>query len=974
MWTHLEPHSAKLEQVFEPLRVRAVQFDQMWSIAELRLPEDEVEWLRCWFGCLTPESTENWVKSVLLPKVEGEMFVTYRQMFGSLLICTGAEVCREESREDSVWPTIRSILPKSHAVRHELFLSNGQPTPLTKAAIADAARALNLRHALDIEGTQQWFVTIKLQFGFTRRGAKNRLAEWLVHLGRPHAVQYLDGESEFPELISTSFQSLWRALIQYRRDLINNTQVRDILQTNPWVKPHWVDDLMKEAKARVAMLGTKIVDAQPTSADTLSEEFCPFVNIALKWLPGETPRISFKLDRTAIEEQVTSENVTELDFYIDGNRLCRWLRQQDGSWGGTETIYAEPDNKRTQPNLRPRAFVVQTRSGEPLVEWDLSDSGLLEDVLVFDLQNETMLKAGFERLKPTRSYAIISDRDCEIQGCVSVETFERNGIARKVVRLGAPLNESLCVAYRDFVLWQPLQNQNNRRPDFELTLRTPETKILPLNDRTELLLEGLPEDAEPVELLIHKKTYEVRKSNGIWGTLKRITLTPELATRQRRVRVRFQSEGQTFSHIPRLTFNLVGAVMLRHGQTEEVTLATLKQDQDINLSERTASLWVWAPDGDNKARVLEGGYQAGRLRYGKIRLRDFAGHGGELQILSNVERYSLGIRCLDTGCIGGFLPRMLGNDAQLRLLAEKPPSDVGDNGYSLFEWIKKDAQKAKLVKLPHSCVQGSSTGRLWQLHYLSNPLAITLTWKGAWLGCWASLGNIRDYISQRRELTAQDFAIMKWLRVPVMHPTLCPTVRTAVLSTPCHFLKAWLNDEGLPDGLEPHGHILGLDSVIRHFLWNDFSPAHASEAITLAGRWENVYQEDQCVNLLTMLSDISPILLWKGMERCLENYTPKILELIHRFVHVRLGLLPNSSKQQLDYRLRGLAERTLRATGITEKNLDEILRERFESMMNKVWHPSDKDSADLLRLGETDSGRRYLSARMVRHWIDLTDA
>ncbi len=131
---------------------------------------------------------------------------------------------------------------------------------------------------------------------------------------------------------------------------------------------------------------------------------------------------------------------------------------------------------------------------------------------------------------------------------------------------------------------------------------------------------------------------------------------------------------------------------------------------------------------------------------------------------------------------------------------------------------------------------------------------------------------------------------MKWLRVPVMHPTLCPTVRTAVLSTPCHFLKAWLNDEGLPDGLEPHGHILGLDSVIRHFLWNDFSPAHASEAITLAGRWENVYQEDQCVNLLTMLSDISPILLWKGMERCLENYTPKILELIHRFVHVRLGL------------------------------------------------------------------------------------
>ncbi len=132
MWTHLEPHSAKLDQVFEPLRAKAAHAERPWSIAELRLPEDEVGWLRSWFGCLTPESAENWIKSVMLAKYEGDAFATYRQMFGSLLICTGAEVCREESNEDSVWPAIRSILPDSHALRHELFLSNGQPAPLTK--------------------------------------------------------------------------------------------------------------------------------------------------------------------------------------------------------------------------------------------------------------------------------------------------------------------------------------------------------------------------------------------------------------------------------------------------------------------------------------------------------------------------------------------------------------------------------------------------------------------------------------------------------------------------------------------------------------------------------------------------------------------------------------------------------------------------------------------------------------------------
>ena len=220
MWTHLEPQSAILEQVFEPLRAKAVQYEHAWSIAELRLPEGDIRWLRSWLGYLTPKSAENWIYSVMLAKYADDACATYRQMFGSLLICAGAEVCREKSREDSVWPAIRSILPESHALRRELFLPNGQPSPLTKDVIADAVRVLNLRHAMDIEGTQQWFVTIKLQFGFTYRGAKNRLAEWLVNLGRPRAVQYLDGESEFSELTSDSFQSLWRALKQYRQNLI----------------------------------------------------------------------------------------------------------------------------------------------------------------------------------------------------------------------------------------------------------------------------------------------------------------------------------------------------------------------------------------------------------------------------------------------------------------------------------------------------------------------------------------------------------------------------------------------------------------------------------------------------------------------------------------------------------------------------------------------------------------------------------
>ncbi|MFQ5885424.1 MAG: hypothetical protein ACE5IO_10040, partial [Thermoplasmata archaeon] len=450
----------------------------------------------------------------MLAKPEGDAFVTYRQMFGSLLICAGTEVCREERNEDSVWPAIRKILPESHALRQKLFLANGQPTSLTRDIIEDAVRALNLRHVMDIEGTQQWFVTIKLQFGFTYRGAKNRLAEWLVNIGRPVAVRYLlNEESEFPELTSESFQSLWRALTQYRRGLIEEVEVRATLQRNPWIKAHWINDLLEEAKARIATLGTGEWKAEETGMyeeEVSEEELCPIAGIALEWSQGTAPRLRFQLDRQAIEDEVAGTDVKELDFYVDSKKLSRWLRQRDGSWAGDEYIHAEPDKSKQQPNLSPHTLVVRSISGETLVEWDIAESGLSEEVLVFDLERERIVKAGSERLEPNRKYAIICDRESELQGCDAVETFERSGISRKAIRLPSPLDENLCITYEDFVLWQPVQAESDQRLRFSLALTTPEAKALSLHDRSKLFLEGLPEDAESVELLIHRKKYEVQ--------------------------------------------------------------------------------------------------------------------------------------------------------------------------------------------------------------------------------------------------------------------------------------------------------------------------------------------------------------------------------------------------------------------------------------------------------------------------------
>lgn len=980
MWTQLEIEKATIENIFKPLHDRAKEYERPWSIAELSLTKNEINWLRAWFRCLTPNNTQNWVKSVMLTKLEDEGFVSYRQMFGSILICAAAEVCREESREDSVWPAIRRILVDAPDLQSELFLSNGQPSTLTKDVITDAVRALNLRHAMDIEGTQQWFTTIKLQFGFTYHGAKNRLAEWLVNLGRPHAVKYLIGDSDFPELTSNSFQALWKALTQYRRGLISETEIQRSLESNPWIKAHWINDLQEAAIARISTLGIGDWNSEVTETpykDTSDEEFCPVRNIALKWLHGEPPRLRFHIDKQAIEDEFREIDIGELDFYIDGRKLCRWLRQGDGSWSGSEMIFAEPETHKQQPNLNPIALTLQSGTGDLLVEWDLADSGLSEEVLVFDLEREIIVNAGSERLDPNRHYAIVCDRKCEIKCCDSVETFDRNNIRRKVVRLPSPLNQNLCVVYEDFVLWQPVREAKDQRPDFSLILTTPTTDIFSLNDRTKLLLTGLPVDAVSVRLLIQTKTYLLERHGEGWLTINDITLTPELTARQRSVRVLFSSGNRTYTQEPRLAFSLLGAAMYCHKQDDNASIffKVLKKGNHFNKSDSTTNIRIWVPKQNKRIVIVEGTYRVARLRHQKVRLSDFSGHGGQIHIISDGQRYDLSVACVDNGCVREFLPSMLGCDSQMFLVSEKEPAEVGNDGYIVYTWSNRDMQKAKFEKIPSQSIQPSSTNRIWKIKVSNYPMSIALTWKGAWLGAWWNIKSICDYVTERIQLSESDFAIIKWLRVPVLNSELAAVLENQISNNPGPFIKAWLRDTGLPQidqKIKPHDNILGVDTIIRHFLWNDIPTIHEKEVMDLITNGiDSWHQLDRCLGNLQKLADYSPILLWKGLEHCLKRKQNIIETLLHTFVRVQVGLPSNATFTQLNYRLDTLKERTVQASSLREDGLEIIIKKRIFSLRHGRKDLSNHDCENLLILSETISSRKYLSAQIAKHWIDL---
>jgi len=108
---------------------------------------------------------------------------------------------REYASEGEIWPPVSRQFPEES--RAVLF-AQGHPRVALKWALESCCNRFELRHAFGRHGGQAYYVTVYLQFGFTRNGMVN-LAQWLSGYGRPTAVRILLQESP-------AFQELWAKL------------------------------------------------------------------------------------------------------------------------------------------------------------------------------------------------------------------------------------------------------------------------------------------------------------------------------------------------------------------------------------------------------------------------------------------------------------------------------------------------------------------------------------------------------------------------------------------------------------------------------------------------------------------------------------------------------------------------------------------------------------------------------------------
>lgn len=141
-----------------------------WSIAELRLSDEDFSVLRSWLAALDPVRAR-------------EQRETATQ--GLVLLTLAAEAARRFVGTGEVWPALAG-LEMQPDTRHVLFAAGGAPRPDVRDSISRAATRVGLRSAL--HAGQPWYATVVLQFGLSLLGLERTLSTWsvqgLARLGR----------------------------------------------------------------------------------------------------------------------------------------------------------------------------------------------------------------------------------------------------------------------------------------------------------------------------------------------------------------------------------------------------------------------------------------------------------------------------------------------------------------------------------------------------------------------------------------------------------------------------------------------------------------------------------------------------------------------------------------------------------------------------------------------------------------------
>ena len=764
------------------------------SLCEIKVDEEDYLWLCNWAYQLTPWQLRRWLEGANSRKVALQsrgLHLSYAEAAGCLLLLLASESARRTASEGVVWPSVRDQFAEGPG---SILFVQGHPKPAFKVAIEAAARKLDLRHVFGIEGTQNYYLSVYLQFGFTQKGME-RLAHWLAGQPSTEAIMYLLGVREL-QMESRSFVRLWDALRNYRRNNIGESQVRRILADNPWVLADWADELLRQAR-RHPDLGTAS-EEEARSDEQVSPQFLEEPRLQWNW--PEAPVFSSALVNLADFDLIAER----YQVRVGAKALTTLIAADDGVYSSNpEDGFSLPEKPKLVASLIDDNGDAQ--ASQLLELWNQE-----EDVELFDLQRGVRFDAYTRQRQPNRAYGLLTSLDLAVEPPdLHFHDIGSDSDAKRLYLLPSNNEQAVRVTLIGEEIWNSSIDggtpPKKPAPEWSKTLRVsilPSDRIrLDRYDESYARISGIENDVELLYVRLGGRPldfelgddgdyltvgFDITQGMASWDSLARPQIKFKIGLRR-------GSEQAFVEHTKIL--NVSGVLRASIDGWQVVKREDKLAVQDAKQIPYKVFLPGAGQDADRLA-LLEGPIFLKRLWRRPSPLGQLGGYGASLELRPPYNFTNFKIVVSAEVHDPGIFERAPDNDSTKIRFYLRLPLEPG-RGHMIVLW-KIGEPPVMLDALGNVEHRGCE----WDIPIHGGSFGdgfVALAYQGARIGSWWPANPpLSDVNSSNAKETA---ALLKWMHAPIVSPSWLRSVQALAQGYPAQLLASWLLDEGLPSGL-----------------------------------------------------------------------------------------------------------------------------------------------------------------------------
>jgi hypothetical protein len=778
-------HDKHPKDAIQRLVEKGEELESPFSLVELHPNPHDYVWLRKWARELKPYVARGYLHSTYHDiKIKARRWSS-AECFGALFLFLASEVARRDAQEGRLWDVVCAAF--SPETREELF-ANGHPRADTKAAMEAGARQLGVHHAFGREGTQSWYVTTYLQFGFTRNGVV-ALGSWLSHPEHtPQACLQLKDDSP-------TFAQLWEQMEAFRRRRLSEASLRSALVSNPFILPELIDVIVA-AIPPGRLAGPQGDESEETSYTALGPP-------RVIWESGRAPE--WESEFLSLHHLQLRESIYEVQ--LDGNECARLLLQSDANG---MSYRAEPATVRRPLHKHSLEVALLDEAGEDDRElvyevWDCA-----QDVTVFDAATGQRCLSGKSLSQKKGLFLLLAHGLCLANASTHRSHQVDQGFTLTELEAGWPADTAVHDAEGRCVF---LLVETPAPSWVDLVAVSAGSEVHRLEAPVRMRVHGLPSDAVLTGARFSGQALEVRDYGGSYEVT--LQLPPSHPGHTVALQLQVFLHGKTYRIRRSTTINLFDASICLAGRWQRFHRINRLCRSELSR----ASCRIFLADKEfskpKEWALLEGDMVAQRPRNGVFPLRDFHGYGAPLWLKPGPynQSDSLAKPLLSSVVSSGIVKAFTATGRTWR--TELNRKVIGDESFSVVFWDGGD----QLAFCPGRQIDFGD-GLVW-----SGPLPTLLTGREE-VAVAVARGGVLAGCSWNKEFEFDGehpnsptvAGLLRWFRFPILHKRWFTRVQKLAVDRISEVLPTWLcglSPPGYPELRHPEQRDDGWNAALR---------------------------------------------------------------------------------------------------------------------------------------------------------------